>query len=423
MSILDLDSRSELPYVITPLREVNPGQPIRSCAELVNHLHQAAQLEMSTIPLYLYAAYSIETKGHSQWDPGISAFRTIISVVIEEMLHLSLARNLMLAIGAGDQITFYDRKFIPHYPSLMLHRVPDLELHLEPCTKDLMDRIFMPLELPEKSDAPPQPGRYNTIGQFYKSIEDGFRYLADNDPQFWSQTSDSVKYQYTATYWNYQGGGEPVVVRDLNSAISAMNTIVEQGEGVDPGKAIVPIDPVKPKPGLNELSHYAKFKRIRDGIDAIGVVKPVPIDPRVADFEGPSVGLADLFNAAYCYVLCMLDKLYTLPRHLRPGQPSTRYHMERTFIAAMSGLLYPIADLLTRTPSGQHDGGPRNAGPTFEYYDFSAEQCKSGCQTKKEHLMWLCDQAIVNFPELGGDDSVRWLLTKMPDIDKIPSYQ
>lgn len=147
MSILDLDSRSALPYVVAPLQEVNPEQPIRSHADLVNHLHQAAQLEISTIPLYLYAAYSIEMKGHSQWDPGISAFRTIISVVIEEMLHLSLARNLMLAIGAGDQITFYDRKFIPHYPSLMLHRLPDWTasgaMH-----QDLMDRIFMPLAFP-----------------------------------------------------------------------------------------------------------------------------------------------------------------------------------------------------------------------------------------------------------------------------------
>ncbi len=374
-------------------------------------------MEISTIPLYLYAAYSLETKGHSQWDPGISAFRTIISVVIEEMRHLSLARNLMLAIGAGDQITFYDRKFISHYPGLMLHRLPDLELHLEPCTKDLMDRIFMPLELPEKYDVPPQPGRYNTIGQFYKSIEDGFRYLADHDPEFWSQTPDSLKYQYTSTYWNYQGGGEPVVVSDLKSAMSAMKTIVEQGEGIDPSKAIVPTNPVSPQPGLNELSHYAKFKRIRDGIDVIGVVKPVPTDPRVADFEGPVIGLANLFNAAYCYVLCMLDKLYTLPRQLVPGRPSPRYHVGRTFIAAMSGLLYPIADILTRTPSGGHDGDPINAAPTFEYYDFSAEQSKSGCKTKKEHLMWLCDQAIVSFPELGGDDGVRWLLTEIPDVD------
>lgn len=178
MSILG--ANSPLPYVITPLQEVKSDQPIRSRDDLVNHLHQAAQLEMSTIPLYLYAAYSIETKGHSQWDPGISASRTIISIVLEEMLHLALVRNLMLAIGAGDQISFYDPKFMPQYPSLMLHRAPDLELHLEPCTQNLIERVFMPLELPAEHGAPPQSDQYNTIGQFYECIEDGFRYLSDN---------------------------------------------------------------------------------------------------------------------------------------------------------------------------------------------------------------------------------------------------
>ena len=415
MSILG--ANSPLPYVIAPLQEVKSDQPIRSRDDLVNHLHQAAQLEMSTIPLYLYAAYSIETKGHSQWDPGISASRTIISIVLEEMLHLALVRNLMLAIGAGDQISFYDPKFMPQYPSLMLHRAPDLELHLEPCTQNLIERVFMPLELPAEHGAPPQSDQYNTIGQFYECIEDGFRYLSDNVKNFWSQAPGSVKYQYTAAYWNRDGGGEPVEIRDLKSAMTAMSIIVEQGEGVDPDKATVPIDPVNPKPGLDELSHYAKFQRIRDGIEVIGVVKPVPVDPRVVDFTGPVIALADLFNAAYGYTLCMLDKLYTLPRELEPEKPSPRYHLERTFIAAMGGLLYPIADLLTRTPMGKPGGDPLNASPTFEYYDFAAGQQKSGSKTKKEHLMWLCNQAIAEFPDLGGDNSVHWLLAKMPDIE------
>lgn len=67
MSILGTGTSSLLQYVITPLQKVKPDQPIRSHADLVNHLHQAAQVEMSTIPMYLYAAYSIETKGHNQW--------------------------------------------------------------------------------------------------------------------------------------------------------------------------------------------------------------------------------------------------------------------------------------------------------------------------------------------------------------------
>ena len=46
----------------------------------------------------------------------MSALRAIRSVVIEEMLHLCLARNLLVAIGAGDQLAFYDKDFLPSYP-------------------------------------------------------------------------------------------------------------------------------------------------------------------------------------------------------------------------------------------------------------------------------------------------------------------
>ncbi len=119
------------------------------------------------VSLYLYAAYSIKTSGDSQWAPGISAFRAIRSVVIEEMLHLCLARNLLVAIGGGNQLTLYDKDLITTYPTLMLHRVPDLTLGLQRCTPALMQDVFMPLEMPAKAGDPAQPDRYNTLGQFY----------------------------------------------------------------------------------------------------------------------------------------------------------------------------------------------------------------------------------------------------------------
>src|SRR6478609_4609401 len=127
---------------------INAQQPITTVLELRNHLCQAAELELSTIPLYLYAAYSIQTQGTYQWAAGMSAFRTIRSVVIEEMLHLCLVRNLLTAIGGGEDFRLYDEAVIPTYPSPMLHRVPRLILQLEPCTTDLMSNVFMPLELP-----------------------------------------------------------------------------------------------------------------------------------------------------------------------------------------------------------------------------------------------------------------------------------
>jgi hypothetical protein len=382
---------------------VNAQEPITTVGQLRNHLCQAAAVELSTIPLYLYAAYSIKTSGYSQWAPGMSAFRAIRSVVIEEMLHLCLARNLLVSIGGAKQLTFYDESFITKYPSPMLHRVPELTLGLERCTPALMQDVFMPLEMPAKAGDPAQPDSYNTLGQFYEAIAEGFERLA---PKLWRNAHADL--QYDEAYWNQDGGGVPIVVTDLPTARDAINTIVEQGEGAAPGDEEVPLKPATPTHGLNELSHYAKFSRIADGTDEIGDTWPVPANPTRDEFEGPVADLATLFDAAYCYVLCIIDAIYTKSTKTRkPGKRSPRYGLERTFIAAMGGLLYPIGDLLVRQP------GPRrgqNAAPTFGYYDFA------GAGSKRDQLIALCDAVLGDFPSLGGDDSVRQLIANLPEV-------
>jgi hypothetical protein len=385
------------------LRPINAQQPISTIEDLRAHLYHAAQLELSTIPLYLYAAYSIQTQSYSQWAPSVSAFRSIRSVVIEEMLHLSLARNLMIAIGGADEIRFYDQEFVPTYPSPMLHRIPTLMLSLEPCSETLMRKVFMPLELPAKTDAPPQPNEYHTIGQFYAAIKQGFETL--DGPELWQGNRPAL--QYASTYWNQDGGGSPIVVCDLQTALDAIKTIVEQGEGIDPHRAVVPLDPVKPQPGLSELSHYAKFRRIAEGIDQIGTVWPVRVNPRAADYPSPARELAELFNAAYSYLLYMLDALFASSRQtIVPGQQSARYGIERTFVGAMNGLVFPIADLLVRQPLG--DG--TNAAPTFEFYPFDL------AQPLPQQLGAMCDALLGQYPSLGGDNGVRAMINMLPHV-------
>jgi hypothetical protein len=379
-------------------------KPITKHHQLHRHLYQAAQVELSTIPLYLYAAYSIQTAGDYQWDAGISAFRTIRSVVIEEMLHLCLVRNLMVATGAP-HFRFYDEDFVTKYPSPMLHREPKLMLHLEPCTTELMERVFMPLELPEKTSAPPQPDHYNTLGQFYAAITAGLETLSG--PDLWKNPRGDL--QYTTSYWNQDGGGKPICVLDLPSALQAIQTIVEQGEGADPDDPMVPLRPAGPQTGYDEYSHYAKFQRIAEGIDPIRDVWPVPTDPKAADFDPPVRQLAELFNAAYCYVLCMIDALYeTSARTVVAGQRSPRYGLERTFVAAMGGTLFPIADLLVRQPAKKRSR--KHAAPTFEFHRFDRRK------PKKDQLLAMCDDLLGAYPSLGGDDGVRRLLGKLPSV-------
>ena len=390
----------------THVRPLNVEKPITTVEELQDHLYHAIQIELSTIPLYLYPAYSIKTQGYSQWSAGMSAFRTIRSVVIEEMLHLCLARNLMVAVGGGDGVRLYDENMIPTYPSDMLHREPALPLHLEACSTAAVTEMYMPLELPAKDHAPPQGGEYNTLGQFYAAIRQGFGDLDRKlGPRLWEHNRPDL--QYYSGYWNQDGGGTPIVVCDLATACDAIDTIVEQGEGAKSGDPDVPLNIVTPAPGLAELSHYAKFSRIAQGIDLIGDTWPVPTDPTADLFDGPVGELARFFDAAYCYVLCMIDAIYDSSRtQTVAGQISARYGLERTFIAAMGGVLYPIGALLVTLPL---EAG-RNAGPTFGYHQFADGT------PKKEQLQELCANVVRSFPSLGGDDGVAHLIGLLPSV-------
>jgi hypothetical protein len=388
------------------VRPLSVEKPITTVQELQDHLYHAMQVELSTIPLYLYPAYSIKTQGYSQWSPGMSAFRTIRSVVIEEMLHLCLARNLMVAVGGGGTVSFYDVNMIPTYPSDMLHREPPLPLRLEACSTGLMTEVFMPLELPAKEAAPPQGGEYSTLGQFYAAIRLGFESLdKELGGQLWAHNRPDL--QYYSGYWNQDGGGTPIVVCDLASACDAIDTIVEQGEGAKAGDQYVPLNVVKPQLGLDELSHYAKFERIAAGVDLIGDTWPVPTDPTADLFEGAAGDLARLFDAAYCYVLCMIDAIYNTSRTTTvAGQKGPRYGLERTFIGAMGGVLFPIAALLVTLPLGSG----MSAAPTFGYYEFADSP------SKKDQLVELCAKVTKSFPSLGGDEGVARQISLLPSV-------
>jgi hypothetical protein len=133
----------------------------------------------------------------------------------------------------------------------------------------------------------------------------------------------------------------------------------------------------------------------------------------------------------------MLDKIYATPAVYPKEENKTRdpdeeknrdrrYGLERSFVAAMQGLLYPIADLLVRTPTGRpedivtytyKDQGkevkckvPGNAGPPFEFYEFDEDT------SKKAQLAALCKAAMENYPTLGGDDGVLRRINLLTEV-------
>lgn len=430
-----------------PIRSLDPTKGIQSVQDLADHLHVAAQVELSTIPLYLYATYSIKTRGHSQWAAPRGVLRSLIGISIEEMLHLSLVRNLMVAIGYGDQISFYDKEFIPAYPSLMMHRYnpkdkdgEEILLSLDKLSTEQVS-TFRRIEMPDdvKPDAvtfavhPEAVGQYTSLGAFYRSIEQGFIDLDGKGEIQWAGYDD-VRKQYKRAFWNEFGNGKPIRVFNLETARQALNIIIEQGEGT-----LKDHEHIKVKRGIEDFTHYEKFLRIERGEEGIGAVDgdqheisiddpeatwPVVSDPSVDDFDDqPGVhSLMTLFNAAYCYTLCLLDELYQhstddvvtkkYPGTDREENFSRRYGLERNGVAIMQGVLYPIAEALvsTRIPAGAWKG--MHAAPSFEFYDFS----KLKNHSKKQQLIDLCDTAIHHFPSLGGPDGIQRQIGLLADV-------
>ena len=96
---------------------LSPAEPIRNLEELRNHLQYAVGIELATIPAYLYALYSIEEGTNT------AVAEVIQSVALEEMLHMTLAANVLNAIGgepSPDPVTGPEvRNPIPVYPAMV----------------------------------------------------------------------------------------------------------------------------------------------------------------------------------------------------------------------------------------------------------------------------------------------------------------
>src|SRR5262245_21975489 len=148
-------------------------QPLATADDVRNALQNAIQLEHSTIPPYLTALATLSGTSESV----TYAQEVIRDVVVEEMLHMTLACNILNAIGGHPVIA--DAHFVPTYP----HELPmgvagDLVVHLKRYSKSLIEDTFMKIEEPEiPLDIPVKPAALAraasptiTIGQFYAAI-------------------------------------------------------------------------------------------------------------------------------------------------------------------------------------------------------------------------------------------------------------
>ncbi len=330
------------------------GSTTPRVADVRAALQQAVELEHSTIPPYLYALYSLVPGRNDE------VARILRSVVLEEMLHMVLAANVLNALGGRPAIS--KPSFIPNYPGPLPGGVEgQLEVHLRPFGTEQL-AAFIEIEEPRQTlDGGPLAGGVGdcTIGEFYTAIASAIEALGDG--------------VFTASP-RHQVGPElvwgSVAVTDVASARVALDTIIEQGEGT--GTSPVEIDGPG---GSNDYAHYYRFMEIWEGrrlvaddsmphgysytgeavsFDPDGVIA-LPLDPRSEHYPIGSehARLNNDFNDTYTQLLANLH-------HLTNGGADGS-----TFGASLNLMRQLGAQARTMTDHVVRTGEP--LGPTFEY--------------------------------------------------------
>lgn len=333
--------------------------------DLISYLHTAMALEHATIPPYLTAYYSIRPTTNSD------AAHIIRVTVVEEMLHLTLAANVLNAIGGKPDLT--RPGFVPSYPAFLPDGEDDFVVDLRPFSPEAVD-TFCKIERPGEAtgarllpasdsrrllvSSPTVEGmRFYSIGEFYAEIIEGLQKVAAVDPQlFCGDPARQVGPEYF-----YSGGGSVFPVYDLDSALRALRFIADQGEGLDSG--IHDAD--------GELAHYYRFRQLQFGrYYEVGDDPDAPTGPplsitwddvyrvkvsaKLADYPAGSelAAVARKFNADYGSFLALLTKTFN-------GRPN--------LMQDAVGYMFRLRDdftRLVRNPLPDSDG--LHAAPTFE---------------------------------------------------------
>jgi ferritin-like protein len=216
--------------------------PLASLKDAQAQLQTAIGVEFGTLPPYLYALYSIK--------PGTNAEAAarIKSVVLQEMIHMCLACNILNALG-GDPLLKPQRYPGPLPGDIGPNGTP-LTLHLYPFSSQAMEQA-MAIEQPEKvpdfpiaravADLAAAP-KAVTIGEFYRALDAFLATLPKND---WKAGRNQiVDDQFFA--------GQVFAVNGYPDAHQAIEDIVSEGEGAKDD----PLD------FQHDIAHFYRFGEI-----------------------------------------------------------------------------------------------------------------------------------------------------------------
>ena len=346
-------------------------ETVRTRADLVSLLTTAAEIEHSLMVQYLFGALTMK---HGT-DEGLTEHqlirvahweKQILAVARQEMEHLGLVSNLLTAIGAAPVLT---RPNFPYATSLYGH-VMELTRFSQPTV-----HRFACFEMPQSGDdtvqcpSPPDPSLPgpSSIVELYDAIRAGFVALAARpEPLFLVGADHQLGGKALGTDFprvGAMGGGYDVfmsTVTDLDSALAAIDLIVEQGEAAEVA---------------GDEGHFVAFKSILGEYASIQGQDPsfeparrVVDNPTTAPGHGDStltdpvaVACAGLFDASYRTMLRFLLRLL-MSTDESPGESSALTAV--AFFPLMTMVIRPLAEVLTALPAHRPDDGWR-AGPSF----------------------------------------------------------
>ena len=323
-------------------------------ARLKSDLQTAIQIELATIPIYLYTYYSIlrvkDTANTGGQDDafmfGNTAAANIMSVAVEEMLHMSLSSNILFSLGTMPIL--YKRAPSPYPTPLPNHNPvgppgPDGDTAVKiPLAKLTYEQLwhFLQIEYPQQAGALPQDSNWDTIGQYYDYIRcliqtnvltdadftvgagdsqiQPFNYSPNNvdtvspskpfDP--WKHADGSAPPQDNSTLPSaaqvaefpnspdrHSGENELITVACKNDALDAITTISDQGEGNPTATGTAAVD----DPSKSEFSHYYKFLTIQAQLTPTGGHREVPAPTPVPPVFSKTWSDGDLAGAGVVY--------------------------------------------------------------------------------------------------------------------------
>ena len=201
-------------------------------------LQTCVEIEHSTIPLYLTAAWSMD-------DNKSFAYNVTHGVAIEEMLHMTDAANLLNAIGGAPDID--QPSFVPRYPIVMPI------INVSSSIASFSRRTYGTFEKIEVE------GPAKTIATTYAYVADVLTQLVAAPGEAAVFPGDPARLVNVTT----RGGERTTVVTTLAAAVAALEGISDQGSGC----------PSPDPPGFNlsagalggGLAHFARFKEVLVG--------------------------------------------------------------------------------------------------------------------------------------------------------------